>query len=374
MSEFKRILVAVDRSDISDNVLKRAFLFAKQKKAQLVVLHVVKTSIVESIFEEKMGDDEIRSGFMTKIDKINREICADYVLLVEHGDIVDSVMSKVHRLNIDMLIIGSHGKEDITSNHFGSTALKLIEKTHKPVLVVKNSVKGEYKSVIAPTNLSDYSKESIAFANTLFCGVDWKYIYAYDSISEFYIGAYRISEALLKEASKKAKIAAKNDLDKFSEDLNKGEQKLVEFKTSINEDLLEYIENDDADLLVLGSKELRGLSSFVFGSVASYLLKKTTLDTLVYVPVVKKKEDNKKDKKSDMSAIDKDLENRIDDIREDLKVAFKRNVKIANWNIPEANDQEIAQKIVAILQEELDVIKEDIKNGKYQQERVDSGM
>ena len=370
MSEFKQILAAVDRSDISNNVLKRALLLAKQKKAQLVILHVIKTSIVDSIFEEKMSTDEIRSSFIAKIDKINREICVDYALLVEYGDIVDSVMSKVHRLKVDMLIIGSHAKEDITSNHFGSTALKLIEKTHKPVLVVKNRVEGEYKKAIAPTNLSDYSKESIAFSNTLFCGVAWKYIYAYDSISEFYIGAYRISEALLKEASKKAKIAAKNDLDKFSADLIKGEKKLVEFETSINEDLLEYIENDDADLLVLGSKEVRGLSSFVFGSVASYLLKKTTLDTLVYVPTAKQRED----KKSDMSVIDKDLENRIDDIREDLQVAFKRNVKIANWNIPEANDHEIAQKVVDILQEELDKIKEDIKNGKYQQERVDYGM
>lgn len=374
MSKFKQILVAVDRSDISDNVLKRAFLFAKQKDAQLVVLHVVKTSLVDSLFDEQISDDEIASSFMTKIDKINREICADYVFMVEHGDIIDSVMSKVHRLKIDMLIIGSHSKEDMASNHFGSTALKLIEKTHKPVLVVKNRAKGEYKRAIAPTNLSEYSKESISFANTLLDGVSWKYIYAYDSISEFYVGAYRISEAILEEASKNARIAAKRDFDGFLKGLSEGEKKLVEFHVSINEDLLEYIENDGADLLVLGSKEVRGLSSFVFGSVASYLLKKTTLDTLVYVPVAKKSNIDKKGEKSDMSAVDKDLENRIDDIRDDLKTAFKRNVKIANWNIPEANDQEIAQKIVAILQEELDKIKEDIKSGRYQQERVDYGM
>lgn len=38
----------------------------------------------------------------------------------------------------------------------------------------------------------------------------------------------------------------------------------------------------------------------------------------------------------------------------------------ANWNIPEANNQEIAQKVVIILQEGLDKIKSDIANGRYQ--------
>ena len=59
---------------------------------------------------------------------------------------------------------------------------------------------------------------------------------------------------------------------------------LIDYTASVNEDLLDYIKKDDADLLVLGSKGVGNLNSFVFGSTASYLVQRSPIDVLVYVP------------------------------------------------------------------------------------------
>ena len=59
---------------------------------------------------------------------------------------------------------------------------------------------------------------------------------------------------------------------------------LVEYKASINEDLLAYVVKDKADLLVLGSKGVGNLNSFLFGSTTSYLVQNSPTDVLVYVP------------------------------------------------------------------------------------------
>ncbi|WP_373072892.1 hypothetical protein [Sulfurimonas sp.] len=66
------------------------------------------------------------------------------------------------------------------------------------------------------------------------------------------------------------------------------------------------------------------------------------------------------------SATQKDLANRVDEIRGELELLFKSNLKITDWNVPEADDQNAAEILVAILEEKLAEIKEDVKNRKYE--------
>ena len=66
-----------------------------------------------------------------------------------------------------------------------------------------------------------------------------------------------------------------------------------------------------------------------------------------------------------MDAVQKDLQTRKDEIIKELELLFKTNLKITDWDVPEADDQEAAMMLANILQEGLDKIKEDIKAGKY---------
>jgi len=66
------------------------------------------------------------------------------------------------------------------------------------------------------------------------------------------------------------------------------------------------------------------------------------------------------------SATQKDLQNRIDEIRDELESLFKSNLKRTDWNVPEADDQDASEILVAILEEKLAEIKEDVKNKKYE--------
>ena len=64
-------------------------------------------------------------------------------------------------------------------------------------------------------------------------------------------------------------------------------------------------------------------------------------------------------------AIEKELDSREDEIKNGLELLFKANMKITNWDVPEADDQKAAEMIVDILSKKLDDIKEDVKKGKY---------
>jgi len=66
-----------------------------------------------------------------------------------------------------------------------------------------------------------------------------------------------------------------------------------------------------------------------------------------------------------MDAVTKDITERKETMEEDLLDLFKSNLKITDWNVPEADDQKAAEMIVEILQNKLNHIKEDVEAGKY---------
>ncbi|MGM0622816.1 MAG: hypothetical protein ACQESH_02230 [Campylobacterota bacterium] len=61
----------------------------------------------------------------------------------------------------------------------------------------------------------------------------------------------------------------------------------------------------------------------------------------------------------------KEFKNRKEDIEKELETLFKANLKIADWDVPEIDNDMAAQLLLDILQDKLDSIKADVKTGKY---------
>ena len=272
MKKVQQVLVAYDRSEMSQEALKRAISVAKKIDAQLIVIHVIEPLFVQFPFAKSIDEDAIKRDITKQIDTLNTEAQVEYMLFVESGKAAKAIMLKAKKTQTDLIVVGSHGKDDININYFGSTTLKLIQRTHIPVLIVKNEVKNIYQNMIAPTNLSDYSKESILFANALFTKPTRKYLYAYETVDKLQARTYHFSDEEAEEFRATKTSIAKMALETFVKEVGEGEMALIDYTASINEDLLEYIVDDKADLLVLGSKGVGNLNSFVFGSTASYLV------------------------------------------------------------------------------------------------------
>ena len=66
-----------------------------------------------------------------------------------------------------------------------------------------------------------------------------------------------------------------------------------------------------------------------------------------------------------MDAVMKELESRKTEIQKELELLFKANMKITDWDVPEADDQQGAELLLDMLQEKLDSIRADVKAGNY---------
>lgn len=284
MNRVQQILVAIDMSAMATESLKRAIAIASDQNAQLIVIHVIEPLFMESPLAKSADEEAIRQTLVKLIDRFNAEANVEYMLFIESGKAAETIMLTVKKTQVDLIVVGSHGKDDVDSDHFGSTTLKLVQRTRLPVLIIKNRVNTAYRHMLAPTNLSAHSKESILFANSLFAETTRKYLYAYETISKAQAMSYHFSDEEAEMFRAQKRSIATMALETFVNEVGPGEMTLIDYSASVNEDLLDYIVNDDADLLVLGSKGVENLNSFVFGSTASYLVQRSPVDVLVYVP------------------------------------------------------------------------------------------
>jgi len=61
----------------------------------------------------------------------------------------------------------------------------------------------------------------------------------------------------------------------------------------------------------------------------------------------------------------KELAVRKAEIENEIELLFKTNMKITDWDVPEANDEKAADIILNIMDKKIQAIRKDIADGKY---------
>ena len=72
-----------------------------------------------------------------------------------------------------------------------------------------------------------------------------------------------------------------------------------------------------------------------------------------------------KKEKQKMTPQEQEIEKMRSSIKKELRLIFKANMKIFDWDIPENDDRKSAELIVHTMQEALDEVKQEIADGKY---------
>lgn len=67
----------------------------------------------------------------------------------------------------------------------------------------------------------------------------------------------------------------------------------------------------------------------------------------------------------DNNVTKKEFKNRKEDIEKELEALFKHNLKIADWDVPENDNDAAAHLLIEILQNKLESLKKDVAQGKY---------
>jgi universal stress protein A len=145
-SPYRRILVAIDCSDESAQVLSRAAGVLSGNDGELHLIHVIEPLALAYGADVPMDVTDLQSGLMKQARDTadtyagRYQIPADNIH-VELGSIEKTILDQADKLNADLIVVGSHTRSGLALL-LGSTARGLVPGAHCDVLAVKVDQKG----------------------------------------------------------------------------------------------------------------------------------------------------------------------------------------------------------------------------------------
>ncbi|GAB6887475.1 universal stress protein [Desulfothermus okinawensis JCM 13304] len=143
--EIKRILCAVDFAEYSKELVSYAVTLQQAFDADLDIIYVAPTlsqyvgfQISPSSIENFVG--EIIQGAEETMEKFIKENFADNPKVsgkVITGYAAEEIINYSKENNIDLIVMGTHGRKGIDRILFGSVAEKVVKSSNIPVLTIR---------------------------------------------------------------------------------------------------------------------------------------------------------------------------------------------------------------------------------------------
>ncbi|KHE93798.1 MAG: universal stress protein [Candidatus Scalindua rubra] len=143
MITIKKILCPIDHSDCSKEALKYAVSFAMKEEAKLLLLHIIDIRTFNEEFDtisKQIPDEATFEQLRVKLlDCIPEAIRDDMDVegIVVQGIPFAEIISTAKEKEVDMIVIGSHGRTGISHMMLGSVSEKVVRKAPCPVLTVR---------------------------------------------------------------------------------------------------------------------------------------------------------------------------------------------------------------------------------------------
>src|SRR5262245_53539910 len=142
MIKLKKVLVPTDFSDSARHALLYGQSFAREYKAELLLLHVVENLTVgyaSDLFPVPMAEvfEEISGYAKAELKKLGDEARGKGLSvreLVIQGKPSAEIVRVAREETADMIVLGTHGKGMLDKALFGSTAERVIRQAPCPVL------------------------------------------------------------------------------------------------------------------------------------------------------------------------------------------------------------------------------------------------
>ena len=145
MVEIKRVLFPIDFTENSSKILPYVLSVSEKYGAMIYLLHVVEDlskwgggSYIPHIPLDKYQPEAIEGAkkAMEKVCDEQLQSCPNFQRKIVYGDPVQEILNVIDSENIDLVIMGTHGRKGLEHVIFGSVAENVVKKSSVPVMTV----------------------------------------------------------------------------------------------------------------------------------------------------------------------------------------------------------------------------------------------
>lgn len=278
-----KILVPVDLTEVGKKAINTATLFAKKFDSKVWLISVVEKPKIP--FFEEFPDEE-RQAILSLHDKIKEKannllneyrnqlkdkgINVDYQIL--EGDIVESILDFSEKINPDLIVMPSHQKSDIELKAIGSISLRVASKSKYPILVLKGKGLDKINKMIVSYDFLPTSQDALNFAISLAKPINSEIFVIHADNDHGYTHIKSIIERV-----KQHKVEKLQQLKNLYENL-----KVSMEEGNPSEVILNIAIKENADIIVVGKRQLPNERRVFIGSTSYQILKESPISVLIY--------------------------------------------------------------------------------------------
>jgi nucleotide-binding universal stress UspA family protein len=284
---FKKILVPLDGSQLSERSLAPALALSQQTGADLLLVRVPTADTLSFAVSEARQRELTQNSlaYLETIRKANEQPQFSIHMHVLDGDVASAIVDTACAEQADLIIMSVHGYSGLTRWVLGSVTEKVLRSVPCPVLAIRAARRPQ--RILIPLDgspLAERAMESgLRLAQNLQAEVTLlrcvPHIVADGKLDEHERGlSRRMQEDLLGEA--KEYLRARSD---------EAAQSGVLINTAVRigppaDGILEYVETYGIDLIAMATHGRSGLKRWIYGSVTAKVLRSASCSMLVVRP------------------------------------------------------------------------------------------
>ncbi len=170
---FKKILVPLDGSSLSEASLAGAALLAKTLHSPVTLLHVIEQGAPTQVHEERhLTKPEEAESYLRKLAKEAFPASVQVATHVHTAPVTDVARSIVeHAANEfqpDLIVMCTHGRSGVRDMFYGSIAQQVVAQGTTPLLIIKPGAKAfQMRGILLPLDPDSFHDEGLAAAESL---------------------------------------------------------------------------------------------------------------------------------------------------------------------------------------------------------------
>lgn len=291
MNHLKNILVATDLSGPAQQAADRGARLAKTAGASLRLVHVLSAGVAAQLqsliglgsdLEAKLFE-ATRQELQTLADRLaaEREVQVDIGLV--QGSVAGEITREADAMDADLVVLGARGKGFLRRLMLGSTAERLLRKSTRAMLVVKQRAHEPYRRVLVAVDFSPWSAPLVDLARRVAPRAHIVLLSAYDVPFEGKLRYASVSDATIDLYREQAWHAAERQLHALAARAGLAPSQWTPCLPR-GDPSLAIVENEldrGCDLIVVGKHGQNAAEELLLGSVTSHVLAEAMGDVLV---------------------------------------------------------------------------------------------
>ncbi len=291
MSELNNIVIATDLSGPARQAADRAARLARSTGAQLRLVHALSASVAAQLQQLLGGETALEAALIAQtrqeLTALAGALAGEYQINIEpalvQGAVVEEISREADAMHADLVVIGARGTGFMRRLMYGSTAERLLRKSTRPMLVVKQRAHEPYQRVLVALDNSAWAKPLITLARRIAPRAHLVLLSAYDVPYQGRMRLAGATDGTIETYRERARQAAQQQLHALAGTAGLLPSDWTPCLRHADPSLaiVEQEVEQACDLIVMGKHGRNVMEDLLLGSVTSHVLAESVGDVLV---------------------------------------------------------------------------------------------